>query len=350
MGDGVLGAPGPPGHRPRRRRLERDERLQRFARPADRGGQGPTTAGRRWWSPSSRSSSSCGCTATTCLPFRERAAARWLLDPGLRRHRRIDWDYRARGRHTIITRRAMSSRMLRRLTVDGQAVGRDGMMSVVQNAPRTLKPADVDLERSLEQHRSELTGYCYRMLGSPFEAEDAVQETLIRAWRNHDRFEGRAALRSWLYRIATNVCLDMLGSRERRARPMDLGPAQEPIIENLNTLPEVTWIQPIPDPATWPSRTTRSGSHSSPPCSSSRRSSGRPSSSARCCTGRQRRRQSCWTRPSRRSTARCSGPARPSRLPTSAPRNRLRSTRRTERCSNATSRLSSATTSTRSPR
>jgi RNA polymerase sigma-70 factor (ECF subfamily) len=123
------------------------------------------------------------------------------------------------------------------------------MMSVVQDAPRTLKPADGELERSLEQHRSELTGYCYRMLGSPFEAEDAVQETLIRAWRNHDRFEGRAALRSWLYRIATNVCLDMLGSRERRARPMDLGPAHEPIIENLNTLPEVTWIQPIPDPA-----------------------------------------------------------------------------------------------------
>ena len=121
------------------------------------------------------------------------------------------------------------------------------MMSVVQDAPRTLKPADGELERSLEQHRSELTGYCYRMLGSPFEAEDAVQETLIRAWRNYDRFEGRAALRSWLYRIATNVCLDMLGSRERRARPMDLGPAQEPIIENLNALPEVTWIQPIPD-------------------------------------------------------------------------------------------------------
>jgi RNA polymerase sigma-70 factor (ECF subfamily) len=123
------------------------------------------------------------------------------------------------------------------------------MMSVVQDAPRTLKPADGELERSLEQHRSELAGYCYRMLGSPFEAEDAVQETLIRAWRNYDRFEGRAALRSWLYRIATNVCLDMLGSRERRARPMDLGPAQEPIIENLNALPEVTWIQPIPDPA-----------------------------------------------------------------------------------------------------
>jgi RNA polymerase sigma-70 factor (ECF subfamily) len=99
----------------------------------------------------------------------------------------------------------------------------------------------------LEQYRGELTGYCYRMLGSPFEAEDAVQETLLRAWRGLDRFEGRAALRSWLYRIATNVCMDMLGGRERRARPMDFGPASEPIEANLNIRPEVTWIQPVPD-------------------------------------------------------------------------------------------------------
>jgi RNA polymerase sigma-70 factor (ECF subfamily) len=103
------------------------------------------------------------------------------------------------------------------------------------------------LESRLEQHRVELTAYCYRMLGSPFEAEDAVQETLIRAWRGFDRFEGRAALRSWLYSIATNVCLDALKGRERRARPMDLGPAREPIESNLTTLPEVTWIEPTPD-------------------------------------------------------------------------------------------------------
>jgi RNA polymerase sigma-70 factor, ECF subfamily len=103
-----------------------------------------------------------------------------------------------------------------------------------------------ELERQLEQYRGELTAYCYRMLASPFEAEDAVQETFLRAWRGFERFEGRAALRSWLYRIASNVCLDLLSGRERRARPMDLGPAGVPIEANLNTLPEVTWIQPTP--------------------------------------------------------------------------------------------------------
>jgi RNA polymerase sigma-70 factor, ECF subfamily len=103
------------------------------------------------------------------------------------------------------------------------------------------------VEDRLEPHRLELTAYCYRMLGSAFEAEDAVQETLIRAWRGFDRFEGRAALRSWLYRIATNVCFDLLNGRERRAMPMDLGPAREPDAANLATLPEATWIQPVPD-------------------------------------------------------------------------------------------------------
>src|SRR5215471_19236521 len=98
----------------------------------------------------------------------------------------------------------------------------------------------------LEQHRRELTAHCYRMLGSPFEAEDAVQETLLRAWKSLDRFEGRSSLRSWLYRIATNVCLDQLDGKERRARPMDLGPAGEPVFENLHT-PEVPWLQPVPD-------------------------------------------------------------------------------------------------------
>jgi RNA polymerase sigma-70 factor (ECF subfamily) len=113
----------------------------------------------------------------------------------------------------------------------------------------TAAPVPAELESGFEELRGELTGYSYRMLGSPFEAEDAVQETFVRAWRAYDGFEGRASLRSWLYRIATNVCLDMLNGRERRARPMDLGPAQEPIEANLNTMPEATWIHPAPDPA-----------------------------------------------------------------------------------------------------
>jgi RNA polymerase sigma-70 factor (ECF subfamily) len=117
----------------------------------------------------------------------------------------------------------------------------------VQESSLSARPAADGLESRLEQHRVELTAYCYRMLGSPFEAEDAVQETLIRAWRGFDRFEGRAALRSWLYRIATNVCLDMLNGRERRTRPMDLGPAKAPEAANLNTLPEATWLEPVPD-------------------------------------------------------------------------------------------------------
>jgi RNA polymerase sigma-70 factor, ECF subfamily len=99
----------------------------------------------------------------------------------------------------------------------------------------------------LEVHRRELMAYCYRMLGSPFEAEDAVQDTLLRAWRARERFEGRASLRSWLYRIATNVCLDMLSGKESRARPMDLGPARPPDGPIGEILPEVTWVEPVPD-------------------------------------------------------------------------------------------------------
>ncbi|HXG40691.1 MAG TPA: sigma-70 family RNA polymerase sigma factor, partial [Candidatus Limnocylindrales bacterium] len=104
-----------------------------------------------------------------------------------------------------------------------------------------------ELESRLEAYRSELTAYCYRMLGSAFEAEDAVQETLLRAWRALERFEGRSALRSWLYRIATNVCLDMLAGRQRRAIPMDLGPASSADVALPAPLPESAWVEPIPD-------------------------------------------------------------------------------------------------------
>jgi RNA polymerase sigma-70 factor, ECF subfamily len=122
--------------------------------------------------------------------------------------------------------------------------GRDlDSMSVVQS---TSTPVGIELETQLERRRPELTAYCYRMLASPFEAEDAVQETFLRAWRAIDRFEGRSSLGSWLYRIATNVCLDMLEGRSRRAMPMDLGAAVPPDPAHLNTRPETTWLHPIP--------------------------------------------------------------------------------------------------------
>src|SRR6266852_2333119 len=108
--------------------------------------------------------------------------------------------------------------------------------------------------RLVEPYRSELHAHCYRMLGSVHDAEDALQEALLRAWRGLGRFEGRSSLRSWLYRIATNVCLDMLKGRERRARPMDLGPAVEPLESNLNARSEKIWIEPIPENLIAPER------------------------------------------------------------------------------------------------
>ncbi len=109
-------------------------------------------------------------------------------------------------------------------------------------------PLDADvLDPSLEGYRRELTGYCYRMLGSGFEAEDAVQETMVRAWRGMDAFEGRSGLRSWLYRIATNVCLDMLRGPQRRARPMDLGPSSTADSTLGPPLAEQAWVQPVAD-------------------------------------------------------------------------------------------------------
>ncbi|MDY7224964.1 sigma-70 family RNA polymerase sigma factor [Hyalangium rubrum] len=105
---------------------------------------------------------------------------------------------------------------------------------------------------NLEEHRAALTGHCYRMLGSAAEADDAVQETMVRAWRNLDRFEERASLRTWLYRIATRVCLDALTDESRRARPMELGPVGS-VDDTLTTLPGSRWIEPIPDAHALPS-------------------------------------------------------------------------------------------------
>ncbi|MBA2556881.1 MAG: sigma-70 family RNA polymerase sigma factor [Chloroflexi bacterium] len=114
-------------------------------------------------------------------------------------------------------------------------------------APTREGEVPAELMSRLEQHRVELTAHCYRMLGSAFEAEDAVQETLVRAWRAYDRFEGRATLRSWLYRIATNVCLSMTSASQRRARPMDLAPSSTADASLGAPLPESAWIEPIPD-------------------------------------------------------------------------------------------------------
>jgi RNA polymerase sigma-70 factor, ECF subfamily len=122
------------------------------------------------------------------------------------------------------------------------------MKTMTDAATRTPELTD-----QLEQYRTELTGYAYRMLGSAFEAEDAVQDTMVRAWKALDRFEGRSQLRSWLYRICTNVCLDMLGSRQRRARPMDLKPAGNAEMPLPRPLEENAWIEPVPDSVVVPS-------------------------------------------------------------------------------------------------
>ena len=109
-----------------------------------------------------------------------------------------------------------------------------------------------EFERQLEEQRTVLTGYCYRMLGSPYEAEDAVQETMLRAWKAFDRFDGRSALSTWLYRIATNVCLDALQGRKRRAIPMDLSSSSTADTPLRAAVSWDTWIQPIPDAAALP--------------------------------------------------------------------------------------------------
>jgi RNA polymerase sigma-70 factor (ECF subfamily) len=98
----------------------------------------------------------------------------------------------------------------------------------------------------LETYRTVLTGHCYRMLGSAFDADDAVQETMVRAWRSLDRFESRSSVKTWLYRIATNVCLDALSDRTKRARPIEEGPVGT-VDDELQTRPRTHWLEPIPD-------------------------------------------------------------------------------------------------------
>jgi RNA polymerase sigma-70 factor (ECF subfamily) len=103
----------------------------------------------------------------------------------------------------------------------------------------------------LEQHRAALTGHCYRMLGSAGDADDAVQETMVRAWKSLDGFDQRSSLRTWLYRIATHACLDALSDRKRRERPMADGP-RGTVNDTLEERPRAHWLEPIPDVAAIP--------------------------------------------------------------------------------------------------
>jgi len=128
------------------------------------------------------------------------------------------------------------------VTIRSDSIGNSGSIGSAD-----LAEDSEGLAEDLEHYRRELTGHCYRMLGSPFDADDAVQETMVRAWRGIGGFEGRSAMRSWLYRIATNVCLDMLRGSQRRAAPMDMGPAGVADAFTGAKLPEHAWVQPLPD-------------------------------------------------------------------------------------------------------
>ena len=150
----------------------------------------------------------------------------------------------------------------------------------------------------LEEHRAALTGHCYRMLGSAVDADDAVQETMVRAWRSLDRFDGRSSLRTWLYRIATNVCLDALADRSRRERPVEEGPAGS-VEDPLEVRPRTHWLEPSPMLAlfrrTSIPRKERCFARASGSRSWRRSSTFRRSSAPRCCS------PTCSAGPRRRS-------------------------------------------------
>ena len=207
----------------------------------------------------------------------------------------------------------------------------------------------------LEEHRAALTGHCYRMMGSPVDADDAVQETMVRAWRGLGRFDGRASLRTWLYRIATNVCIDMLAERKKRARPMESG-VPGAVGDELTVLPRTHWLEPVPDERALPS-------DADPSQLAVLRQSIRLAFVAALQHLPPKQRAALllsevlgWSaaeiaegldRPSPRSTARCSARARPSEAATSRRRRPSRSRQRTRGWSSSTSTPSCATTSTR---
>ena len=117
-------------------------------------------------------------------------------------------------------------------------------MTALDPAPALRSSLTVD---SLDAYRPALLGYCYRMLGSAADADDAAQETMVRAWRGLDSFEGRAPLQAWLYRIATNVCLNLLRGRGRRALPMDVSEASSGAATLGSARDNEMWVEPMPD-------------------------------------------------------------------------------------------------------
>jgi len=129
----------------------------------------------------------------------------------------------------------------------GETPTADGTETISAPVAVTDRERAVDRDLDLERYRAELTGYCYRMLGSSFDADDAVQDCMVRAWQAADRFEGRSSVRSWIYRIATNVCLDLLRSRQRRALPMDLSSPVPATVPPAHTLADHAWVEPVAD-------------------------------------------------------------------------------------------------------
>ncbi len=162
-------------------------------------------------------------------------------------------------------------------------------MAIQTHEPRgkALQPAgqpDGDFPQVTDPYRRELLAHCYRMTGSVHDAEDLVQETYLRAWRAYHGFEGRSSVRTWLYRIATNVCLTALEGRNRRPLPAGLGAPSSDAGTPLEENGEIPWLEPVPDallagttPPTrrpWSRTATPSASRSSPRCSTCRRGSG----------------------------------------------------------------------------
>ena len=149
------------------------------------------------------------------------------------------------GRQRLEQSRRLSSLSVARTSVDD--VGQTPTVDATETISGPASTGDTRPDLDLERYRGELTGYCYRMLGSTFDADDAVQECLVRAWQAAGRFEGRASVRSWLYRIATNVCLDLLRSRQRRALPMDLSSPVPSTTPPPETLADHVWVEPVAD-------------------------------------------------------------------------------------------------------